>query len=206
MTESQPPSSAGPDGSSPARAGDHDREAVAERLRTAAGEGRIDLAELGERLEQAYAAKTYAELDQLVADLPKDRSTDLITRPGPETLVFDTTESKVNLRQRGPWVVPQRIVARCTRSLITIDFTEASCAHREVNVEAACGTGWITLIVPRGWSVRIDPASTNTANIRNKATAPADPDAPTLNVIAHPQHGYIRIKQPRGSAKRDRGA
>jgi hypothetical protein len=45
-----------------ARAADADREAVAERLRIAAGDGRIDLAELDERLGLAYAAKTYGEL------------------------------------------------------------------------------------------------------------------------------------------------
>jgi hypothetical protein len=86
---------------------------------------------------------------------------------------------------------------RCTSALVKVDFTEATCVHREVTVEASSGTGWITLIVPRGWAVRIDPASTNTANIRNKATGPEDPAAPTLNVIGHPKYGYVRIKQPR---------
>jgi hypothetical protein len=105
--------------------------------------------------------------------------------------------TNINLKQSGRWIVPQRIVARCTRSLMRIDFTQASCLHREVTIEASCGTGWITLLVPHGWRVLIDGSSTNTANIRNKATGPVDPSAPTLNVIAHPQHGYIRIKQPR---------
>lgn len=53
-----------------ARAADADREAVAERLRIAAGEGRIDLEELDERLGLAYGAKTYGQLRALVADLP----------------------------------------------------------------------------------------------------------------------------------------
>ena len=63
--------------------------------------------------------------------------------------------------------------------------------------EASCGSGWITLIVPRGWAVRIDASSTNTANIRNKATGPVDPSAPTINVIGHPRIGYVRIRRPR---------
>jgi hypothetical protein len=200
MTEVQPPSdSAAPGSALSVRAGDGDREAVADRLRVAAGEGRIELAELEDRLERAYRAKTYGELDELVADLPRGRSspTGPDTLQGPETLVLDTTETKINLKQNGRWIVPRRIVARCTRSLITIDFTEASCAHREVTVEASCGTGWITMIVPRGWAVTVDATSTNTANVHNKATAPVDPHAPTLNVIAHPQHGYVRIKQRR---------
>ena len=53
------------------RAGDADREATAERLRRAHGEGRLDTVELEERLERCYAAKTYADLDALGADLPR---------------------------------------------------------------------------------------------------------------------------------------
>ncbi|MBX6355821.1 MAG: DUF1707 domain-containing protein [Micromonosporaceae bacterium] len=52
------------------RAGDADRERVAERLRIALEEGRLNLQEYDERLREAYAAKTYAELDKLLVDLP----------------------------------------------------------------------------------------------------------------------------------------
>jgi DUF1707 SHOCT-like domain len=52
------------------RASDADRESVAERLRRAAGEGRILAEELEERLEAVFAARTYGELDAVVADLP----------------------------------------------------------------------------------------------------------------------------------------
>ncbi|MFI5839861.1 DUF1707 domain-containing protein [Catenuloplanes sp. NPDC051500] len=52
------------------RAADADREAVADRLRIALNEGRIDLAEFDERLGRAYGAKTYGELDGLLTDLP----------------------------------------------------------------------------------------------------------------------------------------
>ncbi|MEV4705920.1 DUF1707 domain-containing protein [Actinoplanes sp. NPDC049316] len=52
------------------RAGDADRQAVAEQLRVALEEGRLDLHEYDERLQRAYAAKTYGELDGLLSDLP----------------------------------------------------------------------------------------------------------------------------------------
>jgi DUF1707 SHOCT-like domain len=52
------------------RASDADRENIAERLRRAAGEGRIVAEELEERLETAFSARTYGELDAVVADLP----------------------------------------------------------------------------------------------------------------------------------------
>jgi DUF1707 SHOCT-like domain len=52
------------------RAGDADREQVAERLRTALDEGRLNLHEYDDRLREAYGAKTYAELNALLEDLP----------------------------------------------------------------------------------------------------------------------------------------
>ena len=55
------------------RAADTDRERTADELRRAHVEGRIDTAELEERLEACYAAKTYGELDALLADLPRPR-------------------------------------------------------------------------------------------------------------------------------------
>ncbi|MEV6845618.1 DUF1707 domain-containing protein [Actinoplanes sp. NPDC051411] len=52
------------------RASDADRERVVERLRDALNEGRLDLGEYDERMQQAYAAKTYGDLDGLLTDLP----------------------------------------------------------------------------------------------------------------------------------------
>ena len=55
------------------RISDADRHRVAEHLREAAGEGRLDLEELDERLEATYAARTYADLVPLTEDLPGHR-------------------------------------------------------------------------------------------------------------------------------------
>jgi hypothetical protein len=52
------------------RAGDSERQAVAEQLKAALDEGRLDLHEYDERLQRTYAAKTYGDLDSLVTDLP----------------------------------------------------------------------------------------------------------------------------------------
>jgi hypothetical protein len=52
------------------RVGDDEREAVAEILRREHVNGRLDTEEFQQRLERCLAAKTYAELDELVADFP----------------------------------------------------------------------------------------------------------------------------------------
>jgi hypothetical protein len=53
------------------RAADADRQQVADQLRLALEEGRLDLAEYDERLRDAYGAKTYGDLDRLLNDLPQ---------------------------------------------------------------------------------------------------------------------------------------
>jgi hypothetical protein len=55
------------------RAGDADREAIAERLRKSHAEGRLDVQEFQERLDRCFQAKTVGELEPLVNDLPRER-------------------------------------------------------------------------------------------------------------------------------------
>ena len=57
------------------RAADADRDRVVERLNMAYSEGRLSKDEYDGRLENALSARTYADLDQLVTDLPAARAT-----------------------------------------------------------------------------------------------------------------------------------
>ena len=52
------------------RCSDADRERVAGILRRHYGEGRLSLAELEERLAEAYGARTREELDRALRELP----------------------------------------------------------------------------------------------------------------------------------------
>jgi len=52
------------------RVGDADREATAAQLREHYADGRLTLEELNERLDQAFAAKTKADLNTVMRDLP----------------------------------------------------------------------------------------------------------------------------------------
>ncbi len=92
------------------RISDQERQQVAEVLRQAAGEGRIDVDELDKRLDATFAARTYAELVPITADLPVanigalpvPRSSALVAGPAHESsfAMMSTT------RRRGPWQVP----------------------------------------------------------------------------------------------------
>ena len=55
------------------RASDADRERAAERLHAALTEGRLHTEEFEQRLEASFSARTYAQLDAVLADLPGRR-------------------------------------------------------------------------------------------------------------------------------------
>ena len=57
------------------RASDTDRDRVVELLNAAYTEGRLSKDEYDARLENAFSARTYADLDQIVIDLPVARAT-----------------------------------------------------------------------------------------------------------------------------------
>jgi len=62
-------------GNAAIRASDADRDRAAAALREHLAAGRLTIEEFDDRLDQAYAAKTLGELDQVMADLP-------VTDPG----------------------------------------------------------------------------------------------------------------------------
>jgi hypothetical protein len=68
------------------RAADADRAAAVSRLEVALAEGRIDHEEFGQRASAAYAAVTTADLDALLADLPRNVPAEVVGRRTAEEL------------------------------------------------------------------------------------------------------------------------
>ncbi|MFI0792450.1 DUF1707 domain-containing protein [Micromonospora rubida] len=102
------------------RAADADRQLVADQLRVAVDEGRLDLHEYDERLQRAYASRTYGELDALVTDLPTPAApaaSELATAPAavPPAAVpaaAERTRSSVTARWLAEvWLPYLRVVA-----------------------------------------------------------------------------------------------
>lgn len=75
------------------RASDAERERVATQLRDHAAAGRLDVDELGERLQRAYAARTRGDLTVLTTDLPA-------TAPAPRPPHPDAPHREWGLRER----------------------------------------------------------------------------------------------------------
>ncbi len=82
------------------RASDADREKIVERLRTAMNEGRLNLAEFDDRVQQVYTARTYGELSPILSDLPAVRDQPGAARAGrvpPWVLIMWTPWVFVNI-------------------------------------------------------------------------------------------------------------
>ena len=91
------------------RAADTDRIQVAQLLTDAAAQGRLPLSEYEKRLAEAYAAKTYDELDRLTDDLPglpEPAHGRGACKPAPSTLLLAILSG---FERRGRWNVPGRM-------------------------------------------------------------------------------------------------
>jgi hypothetical protein len=124
------------------RISDEDRHQVAEVLREAAGEGRIDLEELDERLEATYAARTDADLVPITLDLPAAAATHLPTRAAastPSPVVPGPAEERhvailSGFERTGVWVVPQHLSVFAFMGGADLDLRYAQFAAREVTI------------------------------------------------------------------------
>jgi hypothetical protein len=124
------------------RISDGDRHQVAEVLREAAGEGRIDFEELDQRLEATYAARTYADLVPITLDLPTQPATSLpvqpssATTPSPVVAGGPTEERHLAIMggfdRTGVWTVPEHLTVTCFMGGADLDLRQAQFAAREV--------------------------------------------------------------------------
>ncbi|HEV2371436.1 MAG TPA: DUF1707 domain-containing protein [Streptosporangiaceae bacterium] len=195
------------------RVSDGDRERVAEVLRDATGQGRITFEELEERLGRAYTAKTYAELEAVVVDLPKsatagvagvrDRSvvSDRVGgHPGGKFAVAIMAGS----RRRGTWVVPKTFIAFALMGGVEIDLREARFSEREVTIHAYTVMGGVDII--SDYEIEMDVSGFGLmGGVDHEASGPGAPGAPRVRVVGFALMGGVgvRRKPPKGSKKRD---
>jgi Domain of unknown function (DUF1707) len=86
------------------RASDADRTAVGDILRKEHVAGRLDTDEFAERFGRCLEAKTYAQLDVLLADLPEGAETAFTAGPAP--LRATAWQGGPWYERRRPWRVP----------------------------------------------------------------------------------------------------
>jgi hypothetical protein len=191
------------------RASDEDRHQVAEVLRRAAGEGRIDLTELDERLEAAYAAKTYADLVPITADLPVGTTDAPPSMPPPAVhphaggpvvpaVTHQTSLSCMgDCSRKGVWRVPETHTAFSVMGSVTLDLREARFESREVTIHAYAIMAGIDIVVNRWTQVVVDGVGVmgDFKQTRDRAPAELTAASPVVHVKGMALMAAVNVKR-----------
>lgn len=145
------------------RISDAERHQVSEMLRDAAGDGRLTIDELDERIEAVYAAKTYADLVPVTIDLP-GASEVLPTAalpaapssggrvqplgPGSSHSASGSVAIFGGATRSGAWTVAEQYTALAVFGGVELDFRDATFTAAETTVYANCLFGGIEITVP----------------------------------------------------------
>lgn len=177
------------------RASNRERDAIATRLQDAFAEGRLDDAEFDERMRAALTAKTHADLDALLADLP-DRAPHAAAsvpaaRPAAGSPGRLAVAWKGSVRRAGRWRVPERYTTVVYKGTGELDLRAAELLSPATTIVAVAYKSQITLLVPPG--VRVEMTG---FGITQGPPDPADdvllaPDAPVLHVRGIAYKGAI---------------
>ncbi|GAA1972220.1 hypothetical protein GCM10009838_34680 [Catenulispora subtropica] len=195
------------------RASDADRDRVADALREAYAEGRLDVDEHNERIDRAYKAKTLGELTPLLSDLPQRHITAAPAPtaggaigsqpPMPAEYAPGSKITAVFAEQSrgGRWMVPSQTTAAAVFGSVTIDLREAVLTQREVVIIANAVFGSIQIKVPHGVVVRDEGTAifgSRTGSDRNAAgDVPVTPDSPVVIVRGVALFGEVSVKYPK---------
>lgn len=201
------------------RVGHAEREVVTAILQEAAADGRLEMSELDERLEVALQAKTYGDLEQLVADL----SADLPWRPSGRTPApFSATQfpaapvsgppapgfsredplrldGGVSTEKRdGAWVVAPFLRISSGAGTVKLNCLQARPAAPVIEIEVVAGAGSVTIIVPDGWAANDDRLGKGMGSKSIKVSREPAPGAPLLVLYGNVGLGSLKVRPPSG--------
>ena len=187
------------------RVGDDDRHRVAEILRRAAGDGRLGLDELDERLDATFAAKTYADLVPLTADLPER-----LSAPGPAEVSAPAVDLEPERHlailsgfdRKGAWTMPAVMEIVTVLGGADLDFRQASYAAGTCELRVSTLLGGVNLVVPPDVRVIFSMVCILGGHDDDKEST-AGPDAPTLVIKGTCVLGGVTVKR-KGRPQLDR--
>lgn len=178
------------------RASYEERDEVVERLRVAAGDGRLTVEELEERLEAALSARTHGDLEALLLDLPAVPG--VAPAPSPKELV-QLQVNRGNIQRVGPWVVPKRLEVENRSGNVVIDFTQAVITQPTLELTVTVRSGNVTLIVPPEVVVDLDNVALHSGNAHQRVRrAPGTPTKLLITVDGRVRSGNITVRNARG--------
>lgn len=182
------------------RISDEERQQVAEVLRQAAVDGRIGIDELDERLAATFAARTYADIVPLTADLPTASMGSLpVPRSGARVAgpAHDSSFAMMSTtRRRGPWRVGTQHKAFALMGGVVLDLREAIVAGQEVTIDASVVMGSVDVLVDEHTVVLCDGRAFmgDYSESRSKIRAQPLPDSPVVRVRGRALMGRVNVK------------
>nr|WP_188132277.1 DUF1707 domain-containing protein [Streptomyces boluensis] len=189
------------------RASDADRDRTADILREALAEGRLTAEEHAERIDGVYLAKTVAELEPYVRDLPgahDDRDPAAAAHSGaplPGEVPVGPDENLVAVfsssTRKGRWRVGRRTHAYAVFGRVEIDLTEAIFEHQHVVIKVVSIFGNIEVRVPENVTLR-GTGSGVFGNFEVDTAESGDSQAPVVFVDGFSVFGNIEAKPKRG--------
>lgn len=200
------------------RASDADREQVAEVLRDALAEGRLDMAEFEERLDRTYQARTYGELAPITRDLPVAG----ITPPSVVSLNKEPVEDGSwggrivggegsstwavavlsGFQRKGRWTVPRRFSCFALMGGGEIDLREADFAAGKVEINCVAIMGGVEIIVPPGVEVDVRGIGVMGGFDQRETGERGDPGAPRVVVTGFAFWGGVGVERKKTRAAR----
>ncbi|QHC20891.1 DUF1707 SHOCT-like domain-containing protein [Streptomyces sp. GS7] len=199
------------------RASDADRERVAEILRDALAEGRLDMAEFDERFDATYQARTYGELERITADLPagapappslrkEPAAGGAVDAVGPVTAWPERIRPDVQgstsgvgimggFERKGRWTIGRRFTAICCMGGGELDLREANFAAPEVEISVFALMGGVNVIVPPGVEVETRGLGIMGGFDSREDGTPGEPGAPRVIVTGVALMGGVGVER-----------
>ncbi|WP_395570927.1 DUF1707 domain-containing protein [Streptomyces sp. BK79] len=193
------------------RASDADRERVAEVLRDALAEGRLDMTEFEERLDATYSARTYGELAPITRDLPVGGEgaaprVSMTKRPaasgewsgrvtGGEGSSTWAVAVMSGFQRKGHWTVPRRFNSFAFWGGGEIDLRDANFADGEVVINCVAIMGGIDVIVPPGVEVVVRGVGVMGDFDHRESGVLGDPGAPRVIVTGFAFWGGVGVRR-----------
>jgi hypothetical protein len=189
------------------RASDVERERTADQLRHAAGEGRLTVEELDERLNAAYAARTRGELEQLVSDVAVPVTTGdsgLTVRRGGDEGTRWLISVMGGTDRKGWWRVARRCVSINVMGGADLDFNDAELADDVVELIVVSLMGGSDIHVPDGLNVEVSDFAFMGGNDVTLGNPRPSPGGPTLRLKLISVMGGTDVRRGRKLSRRER--
>jgi class 3 adenylate cyclase len=184
------------------RVDDGDRQRMVDVLRRHCADGRLTLDEFSDRVGLVYEAKTRADLDLVIADLPAPTA----ARPsesGRRKPTRSATAIFSSHRQTGRWRPGETVGAVAVMGSVELDLRQAEIDHAVIEINATAFMGSVDVIVPEGVDVELTGMNFMGSKESRVKDTVARPGAPTIRVHAFVLMGsvMVRNKRPKSSTQ-----